>query len=227
MSVKKLVLAALLAGVATQADAVIISFKGDASLASYIRTYSGGESVYDDDAPTPSVTGKIFIDTHAIGENQATAPAVYYDAGGAAFLTGSFTSTGATPTLQSTGAIYSYVDADPDPDFGYGTIEFDYEYEDPEGVFHSSTFLFGSYLPVPTALIHGVLLPDFSQATEVYFTVTSREGTSEDYVETVSSGYASRVSLAVPEPLTWATMVVGFGLVGGGVRRRRREALAA
>ena len=33
---------------------------------------------------------------------------------------------------------------------------------------------------------------------------------------------------AVPEPATWATMVLGFGLIGGVVRkRRRRTALAA
>lgn len=32
---------------------------------------------------------------------------------------------------------------------------------------------------------------------------------------------------AVPEPTTWATLVVGFGVVGGGMRyRRRRTALA-
>jgi hypothetical protein len=31
----------------------------------------------------------------------------------------------------------------------------------------------------------------------------------------------------VPEPATWAMMIVGFGLVGAGLRlRRRREAAA-
>ena len=28
----------------------------------------------------------------------------------------------------------------------------------------------------------------------------------------------------VPEPATWATMIAGFGLIGGGLRRRRRQA---
>ncbi|WP_375397803.1 PEPxxWA-CTERM sorting domain-containing protein [uncultured Sphingomonas sp.] len=32
---------------------------------------------------------------------------------------------------------------------------------------------------------------------------------------------------AVPEPATWAMMIAGFGLVGGAMRTRRREALAA
>ena len=31
----------------------------------------------------------------------------------------------------------------------------------------------------------------------------------------------------VPEPATWAMMVIGFGLVGGSVRRRNRTAIAA
>nr|WP_309644373.1 PEPxxWA-CTERM sorting domain-containing protein [Phenylobacterium sp.] len=31
---------------------------------------------------------------------------------------------------------------------------------------------------------------------------------------------------AVPEPATWAMMIVGFGLVGGAVRQRRRTAQA-
>ena len=32
---------------------------------------------------------------------------------------------------------------------------------------------------------------------------------------------------AVPEPATWSMMIVGFGVIGGAVRRRRPAALAA
>ena len=32
---------------------------------------------------------------------------------------------------------------------------------------------------------------------------------------------------AVPEPATWAMMIVGFGLVGGALRRRRPQLSAA
>lgn len=32
---------------------------------------------------------------------------------------------------------------------------------------------------------------------------------------------------AVPEPSTWASMIAGFGLVGGALRRRQRDALPA
>ncbi|QDZ09085.1 PEP-CTERM sorting domain-containing protein [Sphingomonas panacisoli] len=42
----------------------------------------------------------------------------------------------------------------------------------------------------------------------------------------VASQYFDNVSLdvvAVPEPATWAMMIVGFGLTGASLRRRRRE----
>ena len=39
-------------------------------------------------------------------------------------------------------------------------------------------------------------------------------------------GYRLTISNAVPEPATWAMMIVGFGLVGLSARRRR-EAVAA
>jgi hypothetical protein len=228
--VKKLAFTALLAAAATQADAsVVISFTGDASLASYTRTYVDPDSTYAYDLGTPTVSGTIVIDTDLIkGTNGATPPAVYYDAGGAPFLTGTFFSTGATPLLTLTGTSAQYIAADPDPISGFGTIEFTFGSEDPAGIFHSTVFTLGSYSPVPTILIGGVLLPDFSQATDVYFSVTSQNGSNDNYVEIVSQGYVSSISAAaVPEPLTWATMATGFGLVGGAVRRRRRDPVAA
>jgi hypothetical protein len=36
----------------------------------------------------------------------------------------------------------------------------------------------------------------------------------------VTAGYATSVTASVPEPLSWALMVVGFGLVGVAARRR-------
>ncbi len=228
---KKLAFTALLAAAVTsQADAsVVISFTGDASISSYVRTFANDESTYAYDPGVPTVTGTIVIDTDLIkGTNGATPPAVYYDAGGAPFLTGTFTSTGATPLLTLTGTAFHYIAADPDPLSGYGTVEFQFGSEDPAGVFHSTVFTLGSYSPVPTILIGGVLLPDFAHATDVFFSVTSQDGPNDNYVEIVSQGYVSSVSAAaVPEPLTWATMVAGFGLVGGAVRLRRREAVAA
>lgn len=61
-------------------------------------------------------------------------------------------------------------------------------------------------------------------------TLTSATITGNGY-ETLILG-ATAVSpaatvAAVPEPASWAMMIVGFGLIGGAMRTRRREALAA
>jgi hypothetical protein len=34
-------------------------------------------------------------------------------------------------------------------------------------------------------------------------------------------------SLGVPEPATWAMMILGFGVVGGALRRRRQGSVAS
>ncbi|MBU3077103.1 PEPxxWA-CTERM sorting domain-containing protein [Sphingomonas sp. XMGL2] len=38
---------------------------------------------------------------------------------------------------------------------------------------------------------------------------------------------ATPLAAAVPEPATWLTMLAGFGLVGAGLRGRRRAAIPA
>jgi hypothetical protein len=38
-------------------------------------------------------------------------------------------------------------------------------------------------------------------------------------------GFLAQQFGAVPEPATWAMMVMGFGLVGGAMRRRRKVAV--
>lgn len=39
--------------------------------------------------------------------------------------------------------------------------------------------------------------------------------------------FTAGVTAAVPEPSTWAMMLIGFGAVGGAMRRKRRQALIA
>jgi hypothetical protein len=56
----------------------------------------------------------------------------------------------------------------------------------------------------------------YSHAT-VPFVVYARSTTSDDPVST------SMPTGAVPEPATWAMMLVGFGLIGGALRYRRKN----
>lgn len=51
-------------------------------------------------------------------------------------------------------------------------------------------------------------------------------GTPESVVVT-KLGDSVAVDTAVPEPETWALMILGFGAAGAGLRRRRREAAPA
>ncbi|MBL9069908.1 MAG: PEPxxWA-CTERM sorting domain-containing protein [Sphingopyxis sp.] len=47
---------------------------------------------------------------------------------------------------------------------------------------------------------------------------------SRTYVQFRTTSVSSEVlQSAVPEPATWATMLLGFGLIGGGMRYRRRQ----
>jgi hypothetical protein len=56
----------------------------------------------------------------------------------------------------------------------------------------------------------------------VTFTTDGSDGYSVDYVALLGT-----VGGAVPEPATWGMMMVGFGLAGASLRRRRQQATAA
>ena len=55
-------------------------------------------------------------------------------------------------------------------------------------------------------------------------------GSLEQNGEIHLGGYGGKLEVlrsAVPEPATWAMMIIGFGLIGSTIRRRNRVALAA
>jgi hypothetical protein len=56
----------------------------------------------------------------------------------------------------------------------------------------------------------------------VTFTTDGGDGYSVDYVALLGT-----VGGAVPEPATWGMMMVGFGIAGASLRRRRQQATAA
>ena len=64
--------------------------------------------------------------------------------------------------------------------------------------------------------------PNNAWGDEHYLNITSHDGWND-----VSNGYGLSFvveyeTAAVPEPLSWAMMVCGFGLIGGAIRRRDR-----
>jgi hypothetical protein len=62
------------------------------------------------------------------------------------------------------------------------------------------------------------LLGQFLPAGQYTLHITGTRGTASAFSGTISFG-------AVPEPGTWAMMLLGFGAVGFAMRRRRRPAL--
>jgi hypothetical protein len=59
------------------------------------------------------------------------------------------------------------------------------------------------------------------------YLITTRVGGNVNYLGTAGQGFAlSGLTAAVPEPASWAMLIVGFGMVGA-VARRRKTAVAA
>lgn len=63
-----------------------------------------------------------------------------------------------------------------------------------------------------------------SATSHAILTTSSYECTNCGAYRLVSSG--SVISAAVPEPASWATMISGFGLLGGALRRRQRAVVS-
>jgi hypothetical protein len=62
------------------------------------------------------------------------------------------------------------------------------------------------------------LLGQFLPAGQYTLHITGTRGTTSAFTGAIAFG-------AVPEPSTWAMMLLGFGAVGFAMRRRRRPAL--
>lgn len=77
----------------------------------------------------------------------------------------------------------------------------------------------------------GAQIPWAADANGLYYIVVSGGGNSDPAMfanakDVAYPGYTNILftpSSAVPEPATWGLMIVGFGIVGGGLRRRRRQ----
>jgi hypothetical protein len=79
----------------------------------------------------------------------------------------------------------------------------------------------GTYAQLDGSLTNGALLDGGSNS----LVANSNVGVAGRYLFTVRGGTvtAPPVVGAVPEPATWAMMIVGFGMIGGSMRYRRRK----
>lgn len=67
-----------------------------------------------------------------------------------------------------------------------------------------------------------------TDVTNPFTTVTfGRSGADRFGFDDLTVGDARQVTGAVPEPATWAMMLVGFGLIGATVRRRKEKGILA
>ena len=218
---KSLLLAAALAFAPTAAQAAVtINFTGltfpyvDAADigGSYVREDTDEAIIKTIDTASQTVSGSIVIDTGLANPNTGTGSNVYYD--GKGFVTLTFASSGVTPTkltgVLSEESISSAA--------GEG-LSFQLFGEDDSYAYNFKLF---SSTDIPTSIYDGVVLPDFTKADQLFFLAVSLEDVDATPTLSVSNGFVTSVTQAVPEPATWAMMLVGFGLVGTALRRRER-----
>ncbi len=102
----------------------------------------------------------------------------------------------------------------------------------------SYDFLFGTFVPTGGNAAPGIytfydaaVILQFSQTIDgqnIYGSVNVAETCATETADCAFTRIVTQAETAVPEPSTWAAMTLGFGLVGGGMRaRRRRLPLAA
>ena len=224
---KNLLLAAVLAFVpAASQAAVTINFTGatfpyeddDNIGGSYIRETTNGVVTTTVDTAAQAVSGSIVIDTALAGPNAGAGSNVFYS--GKAFVTLTFASSGVTPT-RLTGTLGEQSIGNTAEEGLVFTLA-------DEADTYSYIFQLFSLSDIPTSIFDGILLPDFTQADALFFSAISNQNVGGSQFERVSFGVVdsiTQVATAVPEPATWAMMLVGFGLVGTALRRRERIAI--
>lgn len=221
---KNLLLAAALAFVPTASQAAVtINFsggtfpyvKGSALIGSSKEVETPSYVTTEIETESRTVSGTIVIDTGSAGMDLDSGPGVFYS--GDSFVTLTFASDGYTPT-KLTGTL-SQQQIDNAALSGLTFQLFD------QADTYGYQFQLYSLNNIPTSIFDGLLLPDFTMANGLFFAAASVQVQGDTTVRYLSAGAVksiSQVAAAVPEPATWAMMLVGFGLVGVGLRRRER-----
>jgi hypothetical protein len=116
------------------------------------------------------------------------------------------------------------------PNVGSGTINSGVTFFAPiqQGGLQIGFLPFGNFRLINTALVENIsfnsqTLPTFKLGTFAVSTTPQNNGPRpfDNYRITIANAVG-----AVPEPSTWAMMLIGFGAVGASLRRRRVSAIA-
>jgi len=108
-----------------------------------------------------------------------------------------------------------------------GNDQFGFNFDVPAGSFSGSLGDGNSFYPNQGS----VNTPIFSDFTNLAVTGGTFQFNPNgfgfgDSPNTLSASYTAGTTGAVPEPATWAMMILGLGLVGGALRARRRQEAA-
>lgn len=115
------------------------------------------------------------------------------------------------------------------PGVGSGTINSGVTFFAPiqQGGLQIGFLPFGNFRLINTALVENTIfnaltLPTFRRGTFAISTTAQNNGPRplDNYQITIAE-----VNSAVPEPATWAMILLGFGAIGGSMRRRRNTQL--
>lgn len=195
---------------ATLASVATVALGRNASFATF--TYTGPLSFSNTNPQSSSNTGDItstFFGANVagisnyVGFGPSTVP---YGANGADFRTlAGFLATSGSASNFAYGSIYTFTTIG-----NLGGQELSITHDDGVSLYANGIRLAGLTAGPTSAVTENVRLPD---GTKTYTLVYGRENGSPSILNVA----------AVPEPATWAMMLVGFGMMGASMRYRRRS----
>ena len=189
----------------------VVTLLGTSNLSTAAFRYDGPLSFSNTNPQSSDNTGDItgtFFGANAAGISNYVGfgpSTTVYGAGGADFRTlAGFLATSGSAANFAYGSLYTFTTIG-----NLGGLELAITHDDGVSLYANGIRLAGLTAGPTSAITEKVRLPD---GTKTYTLVYGRENGSPSILNVA----------AVPEPATWAMMLVGFGMMGAAMRYRRR-----